>query len=738
MPTMDGRGAIQGDSEPLVDSEENGNVKTDAKQALPKFKNANAFAAHQTFVAPILQSLAWKAQQFSPRQIGYNILSSNGIGQALMQYKFNHDFAKSPLNRQFASIFGGPGALGSGSINIPAGGFATTPGGDQSAGIARVVTEGLKSGFNAMIKELRNIRQTVMALGRIGMATNEQEQKTTSAIDELAKKFETSEKDFKVQENKEDDTLDEQKFKAAETNEESKVSVTQPGSDNTGNTKKTGLFGNILKNIADPEKWLEGAGILAIFGKLKSSVLGIGKVLGKVGKGLVNFEKLFRKNIFGVFDGIEKVLGRVGKLGRFIEPLLEIIGKFGKFIPIIGEFILAITTIFDAFKGFITEYKKSHNVFNALVGMVKGVIKGLVEIPKIFAVSLKWLTEEVVRIFGFKNLANKIKNYHLGDEMDKLLDKGFTLLTKSIEDALTPTSKLISDILQIIGDAVKNIIASIFKIKPDLSHGPIGAAASYASQAAEELRKGAEQAGHEAATATRKRMHKPSHGTTDSTDMSNEARAILDTLSDAEGADYNTLEGGGTFDDLSHHPNRKGPHGTTTAAGRYQMIHKTWDQQAEKLGLPDMSHNSQDKAGIDLAITNYKHNTGRNLIDDAKAGKIQWSALSQWDSMPGQHHPYGTEEQLTKSFKSHMEDEKKKDAQLTQKQHPSKVSKQALSIQDKIGLLADFGLSRAPSITNNTTNNINAPTVVSGGGLATPKPSARQDRGFLGLDVPRA
>ena len=77
----------------------------------------------------------------------------------------------------------------------------------------------------------------------------------------------------------------------------------------------------------------------------------------------------------------------------------------------------------------------------------------------------------------------------------------------------------------------------------------------------------------------------------------------LDFLGQAEGADYNTVVGGSTFNDYSQHPNVVGlrtEEGPSTGAGRYQFTNTTWNDIAPKLGLKDFSPMSQDLAAIEL------------------------------------------------------------------------------------------------------------------------------------------
>ncbi len=81
-----------------------------------------------------------------------------------------------------------------------------------------------------------------------------------------------------------------------------------------------------------------------------------------------------------------------------------------------------------------------------------------------------------------------------------------------------------------------------------------------------------------------------------------QVRAALDTIAWAEGGkSYFTLYGGGSFSG-SQHPNRAITAGgyTSTAAGRYQFLYRTWNEIKNRLGLPDFSSRYQDIAAVDL------------------------------------------------------------------------------------------------------------------------------------------
>lgn len=132
-----------------------------------------------------------------------------------------------------------------------------------------------------------------------------------------------------------------------------------------------------------------------------------------------------------------------------------------------------------------------------------------------------------------------------------------------------------------------------------------------------------------------------------------EGRALLQRIGATESANrYDVRYGGARFFDFSDHPNiavpiTSGPDvgKTSTAAGYYQFLNSTWQAEKQKLGLSDFSPANQDTAAWDLAQTEYKNKTGRDLLGDLKAGKsidsILPSLSGQWSSLPGGRQPAG-------------------------------------------------------------------------------------------------
>jgi muramidase (phage lysozyme) len=125
-----------------------------------------------------------------------------------------------------------------------------------------------------------------------------------------------------------------------------------------------------------------------------------------------------------------------------------------------------------------------------------------------------------------------------------------------------------------------------------------------------------------------------------------QAYKLLNTIAGTESPGYDVMYGGKRFSGYVDHPRVAVPIGsgpnagrTSTAAGRYQFLAPTWDQQARKLGLKDFSPQNQDVAAWDLAKTAYGKNTGRDLerdlMDPSQLGRIATSLSGTWTSLPG-------------------------------------------------------------------------------------------------------
>jgi muramidase (phage lysozyme) len=118
-------------------------------------------------------------------------------------------------------------------------------------------------------------------------------------------------------------------------------------------------------------------------------------------------------------------------------------------------------------------------------------------------------------------------------------------------------------------------------------------------------------------------------------------RAFLWMLRHGEGTQgengYRTMFGGGLFDSFADHPRqaitRNGL--TSTAAGAYQFLARTWDGLVKQYGFRDFTPDLQDLGCVALIA-------GRKALDDVIAGRFETAVLKcnkEWASLPGS--PYG-------------------------------------------------------------------------------------------------
>lgn len=102
---------------------------------------------------------------------------------------------------------------------------------------------------------------------------------------------------------------------------------------------------------------------------------------------------------------------------------------------------------------------------------------------------------------------------------------------------------------------------------------------------------------------------------------------------------YNVIVGGELFHDYSRHPNKlvRIPrlNLSSTAAGRYQLLHRYYVAYTRLLALPDFSPASQDQ----IALQQIKE---RGAFNDIEAGNIV-AAIGKvkniWASLPGANYP---------------------------------------------------------------------------------------------------
>ena len=130
----------------------------------------------------------------------------------------------------------------------------------------------------------------------------------------------------------------------------------------------------------------------------------------------------------------------------------------------------------------------------------------------------------------------------------------------------------------------------------------------------------------------------------------------LEFLSKAEGADYDTIVGGGKFKDFSKHPGVVGTttkEGPSTAAGKFQITKTTYDDVAPKIGVTDFSPESQKKIALKLiedkgALEDVQK--GDYEAANAKLGKV-------WASLPSSPYkqPKRSQEWVEETLKATMQ-----------------------------------------------------------------------------------
>lgn len=120
-----------------------------------------------------------------------------------------------------------------------------------------------------------------------------------------------------------------------------------------------------------------------------------------------------------------------------------------------------------------------------------------------------------------------------------------------------------------------------------------------------------------------------------------EGQRLLKTIRFAEGTSgpqgYQTMFGGGTFNDLSRHPNRvvHGDGYSSAAAGAYQFLPGTWQTQSSRLGLKGFGPVEQDIAALALARNRLMDLGGLETVRKEGLSQRVAAALSpEWSSFP--------------------------------------------------------------------------------------------------------
>jgi muramidase (phage lysozyme) len=119
--------------------------------------------------------------------------------------------------------------------------------------------------------------------------------------------------------------------------------------------------------------------------------------------------------------------------------------------------------------------------------------------------------------------------------------------------------------------------------------------------------------------------------------------AFLDTIGYAEGTGdrYDYMFTHKVFYSYAAHPRQlQCSYGLCSdAAGRYQFLSTTWDGMRRKLGLPDFSPESQDRAAVQLIKDVGCYSSVVNIDGPNSFSRAAYCVSGQWASFPGS--PYG-------------------------------------------------------------------------------------------------
>ena len=140
----------------------------------------------------------------------------------------------------------------------------------------------------------------------------------------------------------------------------------------------------------------------------------------------------------------------------------------------------------------------------------------------------------------------------------------------------------------------------------------------------------------------------PAEGGVPGLDADRVKKAFLKTIAKGEAPSYDYIIGGKRLTDFSKHPRTRGSagkYGSSDAAGLYQFLGSTWDEQARKYGYKDFQPPTQDTAAWNYARDVYKQKTGRDLQADLMTGnpdiinEISKVLGKTWTSLPGGSQP---------------------------------------------------------------------------------------------------
>lgn len=100
---------------------------------------------------------------------------------------------------------------------------------------------------------------------------------------------------------------------------------------------------------------------------------------------------------------------------------------------------------------------------------------------------------------------------------------------------------------------------------------------------------------------------------------------------------YRVMFGGSLAPDLKKHPDRviRGGGYSSSAAGAYQFLSPTWNEQAKALGLPDFSAQNQDLAATRLLRNRLMPIGGLSVLEkEGFSPRVSAALAPEWASLP--------------------------------------------------------------------------------------------------------
>ena len=148
-------------------------------------------------------------------------------------------------------------------------------------------------------------------------------------------------------------------------------------------------------------------------------------------------------------------------------------------------------------------------------------------------------------------------------------------------------------------------------------------------------------------------------------ELTPERRALLNTIRYAEGTwkdgedkGYRIIYGGGQFQDLSRHPERViVKRYTSSAAGAYQFLPKTWKGVAQELRLSSFEPRHQDQAALHLVERRGALNEidRQGLTKNAMAKLApEWASFPTWTGRSAYGQPVKSHQELASFYSSNL------------------------------------------------------------------------------------